>query len=823
MNKLFNQHYKVFLTAALLFSFLLIASFVSPRITAQQATQMTEQGRTTSLQLPGLRQRVTVRRDSYGVPYIAAENETDLYFAQGVVTAQDRLWQMDLLRRLSRGEVSEIFGRIALEEDKRRRRYGFAAQAEMQVKSMSVDLRSALEAYARGVNAFIASRDEQTLPVEFRVLKYRPRDWTPADTLVIGKLMAEDLSTSWRVDLIRAALADLPKEKREALLPVFSPIDVLVYGSDVVKRSKANAALPAGKKSAALSVSPEVMKLVAADFTQQQLFMEQFGFDVENRAASNNWVVSGRRSVTGKPLLANDPHLAPSVPSIWHLVHLSAPGLRVAGVTFPGSPGVTLGHNERIAWGATNLGPDVQDLYLETFDPENPRRYKTPAGWAEAEIRREQIKVRKAPTDPTTETIDYEVTITRHGPIFFEEGEGRNRKRYALRWTSLDADAEQFLAFHQLNRARNWNDFCEALKTYPGPTQNFIFADVDGHIGWYGAGHIPIRKSGDGSVPYDGSTDDGAWLRYIPFDKLPHVYDPPAGMIVTANSRVVGRDYPFHLTNEWVEPYRARRIHDLLSAKAKLSVDDLRNVQSDVYSITTKTFAHAAVKTVNALLKAGSDEKMHTDFQILAQWDGNLSADSRAAVLAMEMREAFRLKMLKSFVGETRAASFRWFNFGTFLDRVITQQPKEWLPSGANSYAELVVTCYHEARANLTKRLGAEERQWTFAHPASRTRWWKHPLADAPFIGPQFRVPFFATGGNGTTPNVGPTVSMRLIADVSNWDNSRHGIATGVSGDPASSHYKDQMEDWRLTRPRVFPFASEAVAKAAKQTLVLMP
>jgi penicillin G amidase len=787
----------------------------SARQSAAPASPITADGANGgALKVPGLGARVTVRRDERGVPYIEAASEADLYFAQGYATASDRLWQMDVLRRAARGELAEIFGRVVLEEDKRHRRYGFAQLAEKQIANLPPELRAALEAYARGVSAFIASRDERTLPVEFRILKYRPRAWTAADCAMVGALLAEDLSTTYRTDLMRAMLSDLPPEKRAALLPEFSPLDVPVVGSDRVKSKPATQSARVGET---VQVGQEWLPLLAADAASEEASLARVGLHAEGRAASNNWVVSGRRTASGKPLLANDPHLAPTAPSIWYLVHLSAPGLRVAGVSLPGAPGVIIGHNERVAWGVTNLGPDVQDLYRETFDPANPRRYRTPAGWREAEVRREEIKVRRSATSTETDTVALDVTVTRHGPIVLEQGD----ERYALRWTMLDPQSFSFTTFHRLNRARNWDDFRAALKSYPGPTQNFVYADVDGHIGYYGAGHIPIRKSGDGSVPYDGATDGGEWTGFIPFEKLPHVYDPPSGVIVTANARIVGRDYPYFLTREWAAPYRQRRIYDQVTAKPKLTADDFRRIQGDVYSLPGRTLKEALIKLARA--KVEGDEKWNELPRLLEAWDGRVAGDSRAALLVDAVREAFQQRLLAAALGADRAKEIRWFNLGTFLDRVITEQPREWLPKEFKSYAEFLRACYADARGNLTKRLGADEAQWTYANPASRRSWWKHPLADAPFVGGMFRVPFFATGGNGTTPNVASFVSMRLIADPSDWDKTQHGFALGQSGDPKSPHYKDQLEDWRNVTPRAFPFSKDAVEKAARSELKLEP
>ncbi len=960
-----------------------------------------------TMTLAGLRAPVTVRRDERGIPHIEARHEADLYFAQGYATAADRLWQMDLLRRTARGELAEIFGAPALDEDKRHRLYGFAALSETLAAKTSVMTRAALEAYAAGVNAYIETRDGsdgRKLPLEFQILQYKPRPWRPADSLVIGKIFAETLSTTWQTDLMRAALADLPSERRAELLPETSPLDVLVVGSDRATAPASDGQQPktGGKKSKAadkpkLSATPlfssrpsssaSTALLPADEADRSALFaqaaqateamqrsLSRVGLYVPDRAASNNWVVSGKRTQTGKPLLANDPHLPASAPSIWHLVDLHAPGIHVAGVTAPGAPGVVIGHNERIAWGVTNLGPDVQDLYREQFT--DARTYQTSIGARQAEVRREEIKVRKSFFDAATEMVNFDVTVTRHGPIILERGGAR----YALRWTALDPDMIEFEAFYKLNRARDWKEFQAALSQYRGPTQNFVYADRKGHIGYYGAGMIPVRQTGDGSLPYDGAFDEGEWTGFIPFNALPHNYDPPSGVIVTANQRIVGADYPQHLTHEWASPYRARRIYDLLQATPKLSVDDFRRIQADVYSLGGAAFArgivdagrtlqpggevgviqtnqgtiriallpHDAPKTTEnfirlaargyydgiifhriikgfmiqggdptgtgrggesafggsfadeinpqsplyqrgytkgtvAMANAGPDtngslffimhgnyplppnytifgrviegqevvdkiantatggndrplepvkmervsieDKFRDALPVFASWDGQVHADSRGAPLVAEMRAAFRRRIYSAALGAERARQFRLANDDTLIDRLITERPAAWLPVEFKDYGDLLRACYADAREALTKRLGIDEAQWTWGRYAPAR--FPHPLAAAPLIGQQFAIPSFPLNGSGfsagPTVNVGANVSMRLIADPNNWDNTRHGLALGESGDPTNPHWSDQLADWRAVTPRPLAFSKQAVAAATTETLVLMP
>ncbi len=754
-----------------------------------------------SVTVKGLKDKVTIARDSYSRPYISATNESDLYFAQGYVTASDRLWQMDMMRRVARGETAELSGSRTLEEDKRWRRLGFAKTVDDSIQYLDPSLRSALDSYAAGVNAYIASLNDQSLPIEFRILQYKPKPWKPTDSLIIGKILADALSSTWRLDLLKAQLqSTLPKQKFDELADVRHDQVVILYGKDG-PRTPSSASLPARSKG---NSAPSGDLLAAADRIDavRESSLASIGFFAEDLAASNNWVISGKRTADGKPILANDPHLAPTAPGIWYLSNLESPTMRVAGVTLPGVPGVVLGHNEYIAWGATNVGPDVQDLYLETFNAEG--KVKTPNGWETPTIRKETINVRKNPLNPATEPVTLDVTETRSGPIIVEDGD----KKYSLKWTARDPKNSDFAAFFGLNRAKNWDEFNAALATYAGASQNFVYADTKGNIGWHVAGAVPLRKTGDGSLPYDGSTTDGDWTGIIPYAELPHLYNPSAGFIVTANQRIAGTDYKYpQLIRDFATPWRARRLFTLLSADQKATPDSVSAAQFDSFNIPLSNLAKEIV-----IAKAAGDSTL----TLLTAWNGIMSPDSQAALLINEIRGCLANKIADgSKPAPANAIRER------ILDRAIREKSALWLPAGFADYSALMKTCDTESVAALEKRYGANRSIWIWGK-ASASRL-SHPLVSAPLIGGQFATPTDGLYGSGQTPNVASFVSMRLIATPGNWDTTRHTIPLGQSGDPKSPHFKDQFEAYKTGKSLVYPFSREAVKAATVKTIDLVP
>jgi len=755
---------------------------------------------TSEITINGIGSGVTVTKDARGIPYIKASSEADLYFMQGYLTAKDRLWQFDLMRRLARGETAEIFGERTLEEDKRWRRFGFAKIAEDSLTKLSPELQKALADYSRGVNAYISSLTPETYPVEFRILQYKPREWSPADSLILGKILSDALSTTWQNDLMRMQLRSLPKDKLADLMSNKTPYDVILFGKDATRHRSANDAFYSSDK-----LSDKAVAAAEADMASRDSGLSMVGLYAEGLAASNNWVLSGKLTSDGKPLLANDPHLAPTAPGIWYLVELSAPGLHTAGVSLPGVPGIVLGHNDSIAWGATNVGPDVQDLYLETFNEKG--EYKTPSGWSQPSKRNEVINVRQGLATAETKPVNYEVTETRNGVIMIDDG----GKKYSLKWTARDPGNSEFEAFFKINRAKNWAEFTNALKTYGGATQNFIYADVKGHIGWYAAGRIPIRRKGDGSMPYDGATNDGDWIGMIPFAELPHLYDPPSGMIVTANQRIAGDTYKYpQIGRDVATPWRALSIVRGLTAKGKnLTMDDVRDIQLSSFNIPLDALSRRIVDH-----KAASQETL----EVLSDWDGKMTPDSRGSVLVNEIRTCVAVKM----ASESKPAPASVIR-ERIVDRAVSENWTRWLPAGYADYNALLKDCDGITRRTLSdpKQLGPDASKWTWGRIFMSKL--DHPLAAVPFVGAQFKTPRVPIAGSAQTPNVGSNVSMRFIASPGNWDATRHVISLGESGDPKSPHFRDQFELWRTGDAAVFPFSEKAAAAAATETIRYVP
>jgi len=748
------------------------------------------------LNVPGLAAPVEVLRDARGVPHIRAQSIPDAIFAQGFVTAQDRLWQMDLHRRHAEGTLSAVFGARTLPTDIQNRTLGLGRAAEEVFSATSPDERRLFSAYARGVNAFIFAHRGR-LPIEFAILRYQPSPWREVDSVAAGLNLSASLSNSWHDDLAREHVtARVGPGLAADLYPDHSPYDVPV------------AEVPSSDKPQHAELVPTAPGALLAD-SAAEAFSDRQAFAAS--LASNDWVVSGAHTRSGKPLLANDPHLGHSVPSIWYMVHLKAPGLDVSGVSLPGVPYVIIGHNEDIAWGVTNTAPDVQDLYAETFDPRNPRKYLHNGLWVDAVVRNETIVVR--------DRSDYHLSVvaTRHGPIVSHDG-GRN---LALQWTLLSTQPVG-TPFLKIDRAGNWPEFTAALRDFKVPMQNFVYADTQGNIGYYAAGLVPIRHQGNGAVPVPGITDDYDWTGFIPFEKLPQSFNPPEGIIATANGRIVPDAYPYFITARWDAPYRTARIFERLREGSAFTPSGMLRIQADIYSIEDVWLAKQLLAA--AVRRPPSAPDVQYALGLLRGWDGEARADSAATLVVEVTRHALLARILKPKLGE-HLSLYDWPMSTTFLQNVIEPKLARWLPPGDADFDATLTGSLEDGVRQIPALVhGQSHAAWKWGDTNSLT--FHHPLGGLPLLGHWLNVGPFPQPGTGTTvkqttPHLGP--SMRMVADFSDWDQSLQNITLGESGQVASPYYRDQFSAWYEGRSYPMLFTDAAVEKDAIHKLVLEP
>jgi penicillin amidase len=779
--------------------------------------------------LPGLQHEVTVERDQWGVPHIRAGSLEDLVEAQGYVMAQDRLWQMDIMRRAARGQLSEILGPRTLAIDKGFRTLGFTRAAERDVALLDPEPRRAAEAYARGVNKFI-QQHQTSLPLEFSLLRYKPQPWQPSDSLLISAYMYRTLSDTWERELNRALVTErVGADRAKELFSEEAAMDHFVVGdpnvaNDGSQRSatgddeddddmQPDTVLKAGIGASQSIAAPDnAPDLTSALLPAVQGFLAESRTEIRRGLGSNNWVVSGAHTATGKPLLANDTHLELNIPSIWYEVHLTAPGWNVKGFTFPGAPLVIIGHNDRIAWGFTNNGADVQDLYIESFNPAAPDEYLVKGVWTKAEIIDETIHVKGQPDE------HFQVTLTRHGPVVHRDG----NKGYALRWTATEPDGlAGATTFDWLGKAQKWKEFRDTMKRLWGPAQNAVYADVDGNIGYIMAARVPIRKKGHGEVPVPGDTDDYEWTGYIPFDQLPQALNPESGLIATANARVVGPNYKPYLTDRWEEPYRVARIYDLLHDRHDLRPEDMLKVQTDTYSYPHVFLADqlsAATRTVKP-----KDPRAQKLIEGLKDWNGIADANS-AEVSFLEATRGAALDLLtEPFLGKDTAL-YQWRSTA-FLQKILTDRPAQWLPSAYKNYDELLAAAADVAVTTLAKQSKSERvEDWAWKNFDSLDMY--HALGHQGVLKWFLSITGKPQSGTSYSPRAakkthGP--AMRFVANTADWDNSILLITTGESGQLGSSHYTDQFPYWYEGKPIFAPFSDAAEAAARKHTLTLKP
>jgi penicillin amidase len=705
---------------------------------------------------------------------------------------------MDLSRRNAEGELSEIFGDRTLGLDVESRTLGLPQVAAAALADLSPDDRRLLDSYTRGVNAFLESHRD-LLPMEFLLLRYQPQPWRGLDSVAVALNLATALSQSWRSDLMRERIAaKLGKEMGADVFPDHSALDVPV--------AEPEPSAPQHRRVSPNRGTQEIQDNVFSGGFVPLLGEFPAGF------GSNNWVVSGSRTQSGKPLLVNDPHLAHSIPSVWYMIHLKAPGLDVTGVSLPGLPLVILGHNEHISWGATNTAPDVQDLYVESFDPRDPKKYLHNGQWVDVEVRDETIKVRGK------RDHHFSVVITRHGPIISHDG-GR---ALALQWTLLLPHVLR-LPFMRMNQASNWTEFTAALRGFNVPMQNFVYADESGNIGFYAAGALPIRKQGNGSVPVPGNTDDYDWNGFIPFDELPHAFNPPSGIIATANGRIVPDNYPYFITARWDAPFRTARIFQLLRERGHLTPADMLRIQTDVFTLEDQWLAKQLLPA--ALKQPPTDPDVRFALDTLKGWDGEARANSAATLVLEVTRQELLARILKPKLGGD-LSGYRWPMSTTFLQNVLEQNLTRWLPPGDRDFQMTLRKSLEEGVRRIPVLVHSRDHaDWKWGDTIPLT--FRHPFSGGvPFLGRWLDVGPFPQAGTGTTvkqttPRLGP--SMRMVVDFSDLDNSLQNITLGESGQSLSPYYRDQFSAWYDGKSFPMSFSDAAVDKCAVHKLVLEP
>lgn len=779
-----------------------------------------------NISVAGLGAPVNVIRDTHGVPHISAANLNDLFFAQGYVTAQDRLWQMDMARRVAAGELSEVlpprfFGGNVLKLDERQRILGLRMIAEEAASRLAGDKKTGFEAFARGVNAYIDSH-RGSLPPEFRLLRYEPKPWTPTDSFLIGAQM---------VEVLQFTLVQHIWDREWVTAHVGPQLASELYVNTGWRDHPPTAAAPDYNENPPPEApeAPEEMgaprpgrhRAFLAPILPKWLQDELNGRSDMLVPGSNNWVVSGALTATGKPLLSNDMHLAHGVPGIWYEAQLTAPGIDVTGVTFPGIPFIIVGHNQRIAWGSTNVDPASVDLYIETFNANG--EYQTPTGWQKPEHRHEVIHVRDG------EDVVLDVVTTRHGPIVSDLFRGETRK-LALKWTAFDPGILDN-PFLDIDRAQNWEQFKQAVATFGVPSQNLVYADVDGNIGYIASGKVPIRKENT-CVPVSGADDAHEWTGYIPFEQMPQVFNPPSGIIATANGRITPNGYPYMLSCEWVSSERQQRIYQLLSRRPpnedkKLTSADMLAIEMDIYSSYDRFLAQRMVYAIDHSGKATARARQAAD--LLRGWDGQMRADSAPPRIVVDADRQLRRMMLEPKLGGspkkreewTGWRMYQWDNSNSWMESTLLSETKDFLPPGYESYNDLLAAAVD--RAVNAPGVPSNLASWKWGDETALHL--KHPLFGIIPVFERWAGPGYApqSGGRSTVRAVGDGFgpSERYTADMSNLDATTFNITTGESGNIFSPYFMDHWPAWYQGTTFVLPYSPQAVEKAAAHKLVL--
>ena len=765
-----------------------------------------------NLRLKGLLDEVEVIRDQWNVPHVYAQSEADLFFAQGFVHAQDRLWQMDFSRRLVAGRVAEILGKQALALDRWTRTLSMRYTAEKEVSLLDQRTRQILEAYVAGVNALIT---QGKYPVEFNLLRYRPERWTIIDSLSWAKMMAWNLSVNWEAEILRAQLiSKLGPELAAELEPdyftdfpyVIPPeADYSCIGSSAVKRAQE-----------------------ARNFT---------GPGPESGLGSNNWVISGKRTTTGKPLLANDMHLGMTAPSIWYENHLVGGTLNLSGINFPGIPGIIAGHNGHVAWGFTNGFPDVQDLFMENLErkPDGSIFFEYQNDWLPADVRFETIKVRDG------RSVVEEVITTRHGPIInILAPNFIGEQPLALKWTALEP-GEMFNGITRMMHSRNCQEFQNALRCWAVPIQNTVYADIDGNVYYSFPGKVPVRAKGNGRLPVPGWTGEYEWIGYIPYEDLPHIINPEQGFIASANNRVVDEGYPYCLGFDHISGNRAQRICQLISAREEIDVPYITEMQMDQVSLAAQRIL-GILATVDT-----QDTELTIILQKLSYWDGHLGADSSEAAIYEVFIRILLTNLLEPKLGDLTERYLGGGPTPVLSDwSILGERAREWLhktlsnpdspwfqqETGSNR-DDMICQALRQTVDYLKETLGPVYDQWswgklhkiTFNHVLGGVKPLDKIFNRGPYpIGGDEDTVWNTSGFNFGNPNHSITSApFRFVADLSDLNDSLGCLVPGQSGQPASPHYADGIQNWLDGKYHPMLYRRDIVEKNRRSTLILKP
>ena len=791
-----------------------------------------------SVKLAGLKGTVEIVRDRFGVPHIYADYPEDLFRAQGYVHAQDRYFQMEFWRRIGQGRLAELFGAGALDQDKFIRTVGWQRTAAEEAKQLDPEMRSVLESYATGVNDYALTHVDQ-LGVEFKVLgligrKWQPEAWKPENTLTWAKAMAWNLGGNLDTELLRAAMiAKGGTVLSEALLPPYPKDGPVIVASGTTDDGRRTIVAVSPRHQNALALLQATRKL--ADTT---------GLLRGDGIGSNNWVVGGARTVTGKPILSDDPHLGVQMPSIWYQVGLHCRSISatcpydVVGASFAGVPGVVIGHNARIAWGVTNVEPDTQDLVIEKPNPNNPNEFEYMGAFEAAQVREEVINV--AGQAPITLTV----RVTRHGPVISDVfkaikdlklDQTLGSTALALQWTALQPEHLSRAVLH-INQAQNWETFREALRDWASPSQNFVYADVDGNIGYQMPGKIPIRKNSDGMVPTAGWNGDADWTGYIDYEQLPKLFNPKQGYIVTANNAVVDAQYPYLITRDWERGYRSRRITQLIESKDKLSVTDMTAFHMDTHAV----HADDLLPLLDQMgLNDKPDSTLGPALAALKAWDRVYTKDTVGATIFEAFWKHLAHNIFDDELGTDLAKEVLDLNTPTKLavKNTMAQPDAPWWDNvsttNKETREEIVGKSLQDAIGELKGKLGNDMNQWQWGklHTITFQNQTLGKSGVAPIEALFNRGPYALDGATSTVNaentnqefRVTSHPSWRMVVDLSDFNKSVAVHPTGQSGHTMHPHYDDMMKLWLVGNTQAFLWLREDVERGAEGVLRLEP